>query len=241
MMRKSRGFTLIELLVVIGIIALLIGILVPVLAGARKIAQRMKGSAQLRGIQNAMVIYSDKNNNWFAGTNKNGKFVDHTYEVGDTNFLNDAPTPSVVYWLLLKGAFITPDQLVSPLEDSREEYNVTDNSAYADSSFAAEFDESKKYSFAMLDIDSSNTLKRNWRNNSNGQIVVLCDRNTGDAEEQASIHNAKKWEGSVAWNDGHVKYEPDAIVATRYDPDDPQPVDHLFTDTNNEPDAVMVD
>ena len=60
-----RGFTLIELLVVISIIALLIGILLPVLAGARQSAQRVTCSSNLRQLGIIVSLYTNDNDDLY--------------------------------------------------------------------------------------------------------------------------------------------------------------------------------
>lgn len=71
-MRSPRtlhgGFTLVELLVVIGIIALLISILLPSLGKARKAANTVKCSANLRSILQGMQIYASQNNGSIPGS-----------------------------------------------------------------------------------------------------------------------------------------------------------------------------
>ncbi len=54
-----RGFTLIELLVVISIIALLIGILLPSLRGARDSARSVECLAQMRSLMVVALMYAD--------------------------------------------------------------------------------------------------------------------------------------------------------------------------------------
>ena len=54
-----RGFTLIELLVVIAIIALLIGLLAPSLAGARRTAQSARCLSNQRQLVTAWTLYAD--------------------------------------------------------------------------------------------------------------------------------------------------------------------------------------
>lgn len=58
---RSHGFTLIELLVVITLIALLIGILLPVLSGARNAARTMQGLSNLRQLGTATFAYLGEN------------------------------------------------------------------------------------------------------------------------------------------------------------------------------------
>lgn len=59
-LRHAGGFTLVELLVVLGIVAVLIALLMPALIGVRKKAQAVVCGSNLRSIGQAMLMYTQR-------------------------------------------------------------------------------------------------------------------------------------------------------------------------------------
>ena len=76
--REKSGFTLIELLVVIGIIGLLVGILLPAFARARKQARITQCKAQLQQIGHAMTTLRDTDGRIYLVPNHH--FLEHVVE-----------------------------------------------------------------------------------------------------------------------------------------------------------------
>jgi prepilin-type N-terminal cleavage/methylation domain-containing protein len=62
---RRDGFTLIELLVVIAVIALLVGILLPALAGARESAKRAVCLSNIRQVSTNLTLYTSDYKGWY--------------------------------------------------------------------------------------------------------------------------------------------------------------------------------
>src|SRR5688500_14076543 len=101
---RSRAFTLLELLVVIGLIALLIALLIPLLSGVAARGRDLKCQTNLRSIMQAVHAY--------AAENKGAMPWGFVYNRAGPNGFDEAPenvNNEYVSWATLVGRYMNKD------------------------------------------------------------------------------------------------------------------------------------
>jgi type II secretory pathway pseudopilin PulG len=210
---QSRAFTKIEFLVVLSIIALLVGILTPVLKHMRDQRIGPRNSANLRGIHQAMLIFAENNNKHLPGLDASGNILpahSPAYSSIPRNTLTGASF-SARYYTLLNGSFVQGQLLINPL-DTFSWWSTGDPMPTPD-----------QFSYPLLRLSDSrqglDTVTHSgraieWRSTYNSQAILLIDRNTGSAStaNQArsvwSDFNGQRnhWLGHVLWGDNHAEF-----------------------------------
>ena len=258
--RPRAGFTLIELLVVISIIALLIGILLPALSAARRAARQMQSNTQTRGQHQALVTYSQSNNNYYPGLTSKGDIV--ADEDIDPTTTDTGATTQGRWGILIEGNYFTGEYIISPSETKTE---FTTNAGQNNTGTAGTSPIStENYSYALLQIsndgDGANNdtndpgspednsgRRREWKDTLNTLAPIVTDRARVANNSLYSVHTSAPeaadeddWRGSVAWNDNHSGFETTVILQTRYGSGETNTnattgtggSDHLFADQN---------
>jgi prepilin-type N-terminal cleavage/methylation domain-containing protein/prepilin-type processing-associated H-X9-DG protein len=226
------GFTLLELLVVIGVIALLVAILFPVLGGVRKRAVVVKCANNLRQIGLAMMSY--------AATEPGGRFPRTTYDAskhlqldnagylvpnsfGNSGYVGENNVPASLF-LLMKTESIPSSTFVCPATDAVPGFVSVDPHT---SSNWERIPENMNYSLATpFPTVSAEQNGFNWRNTMSAEFALAADINPGtrggtrppnnvtgpphDAPlavmAAANSNNHANQGQNVLYADGHVEY-----------------------------------
>jgi prepilin-type N-terminal cleavage/methylation domain-containing protein/prepilin-type processing-associated H-X9-DG protein len=135
-MQKRRAFTLVELLVVIGIIAILIGVLLPALAAARRQAATVKCAAALREIGNCFKLYESESKGWWPVARLHGYKTDWPngatikYNIDGVDYPTTTPTDGQAYWFTFLAKYVTKSKVGNAAGSDATEGAITRNSIF---------------------------------------------------------------------------------------------------------------
>lgn len=212
-MKRLRAFSMVELLMVMAIIALLVGLLLPALGAARRNAQQMKAAAQVRGLHAGAVIFSQGNNTYLPGLDRDGHPVLDGTDTGYSGSGNE--TAAGRWWILLNGIYVPPSMLCSPGDSAKP----WETGALSTSQF----------SYALLHIASASTESgriAEWRDHANSKSVIMTDRNISQdnpgGNDDANVQSiwtvqTGVWNGIINWGDNHTEFVKTHVgLDTRY-------------------------
>ena len=234
--RLSGAFSLKELVAVIAILVIVIVVLAPMFLGRTHCGSRqMKDMTQVRGVQQAMVVWANQNQGDYPLPSK----IDIANHTIDAPATSKDTTANIMSALLYFGS-ISTELLVSPaevnpnisgyassmIELENPKGAVHPDHALWDPAFSADFTSEKGGGTSYAHLQPAGGRRKFWADNFVDTVPIVGNRGPEVASVEYDsksvptcrfatprsntflIHGGQStWEGNIAYNDGHVAFE----------------------------------
>jgi len=218
---RVRAFTLIEILVVIGIIAILIGLLVPMIEKGREQAVVVKCATNLRQIGQAITLYANDNHGAYPRTiyDPAAPLTKGTNPAAASPFAPGGPSANdttAAWFLLVRTQKIPPVIFTCPYTD----VNVYEPDNAPDLLSRSNFTDYKKnlgYSFVNpYPDDAASKADYKLTNHTNPGLAIAADLNSGEGGKANSDNHEDRGQ-NVLYADGHVTWQTSPLCGLNGD------------------------
>ncbi len=204
-LRRSRAFSISDLTVLLAIVGLLATLALTScgLTAARRNANMMKNSTQVRSILQTMLTFANSNRGVLPGMRQVQSEPPEFAEPPAADIeLSEQGGHAVEsrYALLLKDNYFEGDVLISPVDGGKQ-------------AWTAGLVTTANYSYAMLQIDEPGARQRAWTGLALGATTpFMCDRlsagNPGEPQTYQSIWSTRagEWQGTIGFADVHTEF-----------------------------------
>ena len=224
---RRTAFTLIELLVVVAIIALLISILLPSLGKAKELANQTVCAANLRGITQGMMVYSQQYNDLYPSCrppSSSGAYSNsftpttsgfNSADQAGLAILNNQGVAITSLWLLILRGEAAPKQFWC----KSDQFVIGPAYTASGGSFYANFQDQYQISYSIAYPWTASGPSPTWRNTMHYNAPIICDMaplsGTGGKDttkqlgQTAKLFNSANHDNTgqnIAFADGHAEF-----------------------------------
>jgi hypothetical protein len=208
MSEEAPQNNIVSVVLVLGCLLWFGALLLPALGSPRRGgSNQMKNSANLRGIDQSMVIFGNSNNDYLPGLSNNGTIL--TSSVQSHGTAQSGAAFHARLWILLNGQYIGGDLITNP-QDSLSKWVTGQNCTSANTSYAG-----LQIGSTQNAIDTTRHEGRasEWKNNANSQAIMFSDRlyipsNIADNSVQSVWTSSRgDWKGNLVWGDNHAEFQ----------------------------------